>query len=188
MIKPPAVPDLMQRIFIGIPLDPLAQQKIDAFLKPIMASQPDIRWVPRTNRHLTLAFLGAIPMPVAEQLLLLSEEAYRKERSFKYPFSALKRFPHRAGRIIALTGQAGRSLNYLHLSTLRLLDWCMIHIDQEAFRPHITLGRIKKPGQSKVKFDLPADINIHVTKIVIYKSTLTSRGSVYSCLKEIQLN
>jgi len=182
------VPEGTQRIFIGIPVGENTQAGINELLKPIKAQQQYVRWVTENNRHLTLAFLGNIPLSAVEHILCLSEETYRREKRFQFRLSALSRFPTPAGRILAVTGEPAKSLDHLYQTTLNLLHRSRIRFDRQEFRPHITLGRINKPQQVKEIFDLPVDIAMNITNVVIYQSRLTETGSIYSSLRTLQLN
>lgn len=178
----------MRRIFIGIPVDECARISINELLEPIENTSPDIRWVPESNWHITLAFLGNKPISEVERLLQLPDDIYQQQNSFQYNLSAFTRFPDPAGSIIALVGDPGGPLHRLFQITLDTLQRNRIEFDRKEFQPHITLGRIKKPKYLKTAFDQRIRINLEITKIIVYQSTLTESGSIYSSLKEIRLN
>lgn len=178
----------MQRVFIGIPVDQQAQRHINRLLVPIQNSRQDIRWVAENNRHLTLAFLGNKPINDVENLVGLLDEAYQQEACFQYSLSTLTRFPDAAARIIAVTGIPTAPLDNLFQLTLKLLQRSKLEFDQKKFRPHITLARIRKPRHVKTTIYQQINIKLDITKIILFQSTLTESGSVYSTLKDIQLN
>jgi 2'-5' RNA ligase len=182
------IPHGTQRVFIGIPIDNQSQQHINELLKPIKDSRQDIRWVPENNRHLTLAFLGNRPISEVDNLIQQFDESYQQETRFQYRLSTLERFPDPAGRIIALTNEPAGSLDELFQVTLKLLQRNEIEFSRKKFRPHVTLGRIKRPKHVKKTFDQQININLDITKITLYQSTLSESGSIYLPLKEIQLN
>ena len=184
----PTIPPGTQRIFIGIPIDKHSQRFINELLKPIKDSRRDIRWVPENNRHLTLAFLGDRPISEVDNLIQQFDESYQQETRFQYRLSTLERFPEPAGRIIALTNEPTEPLDNLFQITLKLLQRNEIEFDRKKFRPHVTLGRIKRPKHVKKTFDQQININLDITKIMLYQSRLTEFGSIYSPLKETQLN
>jgi len=177
----------MQRVFIGIPVDIRAQQHINGLLRPLKESRGDIRWVPEINRHLTLAFLGDVPVAEVDILMGLFDETYGKERQFSYSLSMLTRFPKSTGRIIALTGESDRSLDNLFKITLKLLQNNKQSTDPREFRSHVTVGRLKRPKQVKTAFDQRTNIHLEIGRIVLYQSTLTESGPIYSVLKDTKL-
>ena len=178
----------MQRVFIGIPVDKQSQLLINDLLKPIKNSRQDIRWIPENNRHLTLAFLGNRPVSEVDNLLPLLDETYQHETHFQYRLTTLERFPDSAGRIIALTDEPTGPLNNLYQITRKLLQSNNIEFYRKEFRPHITLGRIRKAKQVKTTFDCQTNIKLDISKVIFYQSTLTESGSIYSPLKATQLS
>lgn len=177
----------MQRVFIGIPVDQPAQRRIDELLEPFKNAYRDIRWVAERNRHLTLAFLGDQPPALIENLKRSMDQAYQRETSFQTVFSALARFPDDAGHVVALVREADERLAQLFRITQGLLAQHGLVPEHESFRPHITVGRVRRPRQTKIKINQPTNINLQVDKITLYQSTLTRMGSVYVALKETEL-
>jgi len=177
-----------KRVFVGIPVDKHSRKCIGKLLKTIKAPQKDIRWVAEGNWHLTLAFLGDKPISEVENLFRLFAETYQQEVPFQFNLSKLTRFPGPGGRIIALTGGSTRPMEIIFQNTVELLQRNKIEFARKEFRPHITLGRIKKAKQVRTSFFQQTDIKLDVTKIRFYQSTLTSSGSIYTVLQEAQLN
>ncbi len=177
----------LQRVFIGIPVDGQSQQRINELLKPLKALHQGIRWEPENNRHLTLAFLGDMPIPEVENLLQLFAETYQQERHFDYKLSTLTRFPTTTGRIIALVDDPNGPLSRLFQITRRFLERNDVKLNLKAFRPHITLGRIKRAKHVKTNFDQQTNIKLNINKIAFYQSTLSESGSIYTALKETPL-
>jgi len=143
--------------------------------------------VPERNRHLTLAFLGNVPARVIKNLICSMDKAYRLETSFQTPFSTLRRFPKPTGNIFVLDTEAATRLAFLFQITQEVLAENGLVSDNNPFRPHITLGRIKKASNLKNKFKQTVNINLQVDKITLYQSTLTETGSIYLPLKDTEL-
>lgn len=181
-------PPVMHKVFIGIPIDKNSQRKINELLGPIKKTLQDVRWVPASNRHLTLAFIGNIPGPLVENLSRQFDESYQQEAHFQYNMSSLTRFPDSKGRIIALVDDPARSLNKLFQITLGLLQRNDIEFCRNEFRPHITLGRIKQPKHVTPDIDRQISIKLNIVKIVLYQSTSTETGPIYTTLKLTRLN
>ena len=179
--------NVINRIFIGIACDQQAQRHINEQLRPIRKLPLDIRWVPENNRHLTLAFLGNIPMSCVENLTGLFDQTYQQEKRFQFMLTRLTRFPKLTGRIIALINEPDRPMEKLYQNTLRLLQSNQLELDRKEFRPHMTLGRIRRPKQLKTVFDQKTNICLDVTKITLYQSTMTESGVIYTPLKETHL-
>lgn len=177
----------MVRVFIGIPLDRQCQKQVDELLRPLEQSRQDIRWVPAGNRHLTLAFLGNIPDHEVLKLQHSFAGAYQHETRFHYPLTTLTRFPDTAGRIIALTNDPTRPLDVLFQNTLEMLRENRLKPDRKDFRPHITLGRIKRPRHVKESLAQQVNINLTVGKVRLFQSQSSESGPVYTSLAETHL-
>jgi 2'-5' RNA ligase len=180
-------PSGQRRAFIGIPVDKAFQVQINRVLESVRASRRDISWVPEGNRHLTLAFLGKLPDRQIEALLDSFDQTYRQEQHFEYGFTKLTHFPARSSRLIALTGEPAGALAQLFDRTQAFLEGENARFDRKPFRPHITLGRIKKVQKTNDPFELPVDIRMSVNTLKFFQSTLTRSGSIYSTLREVQL-
>jgi 2'-5' RNA ligase len=188
MVPKPTTPPRTQRIFIGIPVDRHSQQHTNELVKPIRRSRQDIRWEPERNRHLTLAFLGNIQIQEVQNLLQMFDEPYRQEKRFQYKLNTLTRFPDSTGRVIALVDDPTAPLEHLFQITLKLLQENNLKPDRKEFRPHITLGRIKRVKHVKANFSQRANIKLVVDRITLFQSTLSESGSIYSPLKETKLS
>jgi len=182
------IPPGVHRVFIGIPIDENSQQKINKLVKPMKNSSQDVRWVPASHRHLTLAFLGNKPASVVANLIRLFDQTYQQQAHFQYNMSTLTRFPDPEGRIIALVDDPVRPLRNLFRLTLELLQSNNIEFDRKEFRPHITLARIKRAKCVNTDFAQRINITLNIDAIVLYQSALTESGPVYSALKQTRLN
>ena len=177
----------MQRVFLAVPVANRLQKRISGVLAPVRNAHPDIRWVAEQNRHLTLAFLGDQPGPVVEGLVSSMDDAYRRESRFDADFPSLTRFPDARGNIVALVGHAGDRLSRLFEITCGLLAQFGLAPEFKTFKPHITVGRIMRPGLFKTRLLEPANFQLRVDRVTLYQSTLTPAGSVYRALKETGL-
>ena len=143
--------------------------------------------MPENNRHLTLAFLGNRPAGVVESIVGTMDQAYKKEMSFQTGFSSLMRFPNSSGNILALVFKVDAQMAHLYQVTQELLVANGFEFSRTQFRPHITLGRIKRNRQLKSTLNQQTNISLQVGKITFYQSTLTQAGSIYLALKETGL-
>lgn len=170
-----------------MPVDGQAQDHINRLLRPLVQSHPNLRWVPESNRHLTLAFLGDVPVSLVEKLVGLFDEAYGREAAFQFRLTRLARFPEPNSRIVALTGEAGGSLDKLFQITTRLLRDTGQEVDSRAFLPHVTLARLGRKRQGRVKLDQTVSVVLNASQVRLYRSVLTEAGAIYTVLKETKL-
>jgi len=176
------------RVFIGIGCDAHVQEQAGEIIEPLKKTLPGTRWVAPVNRHLTLAFLGDIPASGLDSLMHEFDRIYQGERSFTYRLTRLCRFPNPSGSIIALTGEPEGPVKDLYQTTMSLLKTVQLQSVRNIFRPHITLGRIKNPEKVRSKIDQRTKVDLRITKITLYQSTLTPGGSIYTTLKESWLH
>jgi 2'-5' RNA ligase len=182
MVMNDSITDGPQRIFIGVPLDNDAQVAVDSLLGPLSAQGQNLRLVPAEKRHLTLAFLGNIPGSDAELLAAYFDEAYRLAGRFQYQFSALQRFPNARGRVVALTGAPSETLHHLFELTTDMLKSLALSYDTKKFRPHVTLARLRNPRLTGFAINEKVNVGLDVSRVVLYRSTLTNTGSMYQFL------
>jgi 2'-5' RNA ligase len=173
-----------QRIFIGVPVDGQAQNHIDRLLKQLIQMHPRLRWVPECNRHLTLAFLGDVPVSLVHQLMGLFDETYGQEASFQFPLTRLAPFPKPNSGIIALTGEVDRSLEKLFRITARSLRGIGQEVDTREFLPHVTLVRLGRRKHASLRLEQAVEVVLNAAQVRLYRSTLTESGPIYSVLKE----
>jgi 2'-5' RNA ligase len=178
----------VQRVFIGIPIDENSQETINSSLEPIKRLDLNVRWVPEKNRHLTLAFPGEQPVSVVENLVQQFDQTYQSERRFQYCMSTLTRFPDPEGRIVAIVDDPIPPMLRLFQITGDLLKTNNIDFDRREFRPHITLGRIKQAKQVKISLARQLALPLNVDRVVLYQSTFTESGPVYTKLKQTLLD
>jgi 2'-5' RNA ligase len=178
----------VRRIFIGIPVDQQAQKQINVLLKPIKKLPVDIYWIPEPNRHLTLAFLGNVPVGRIRNLVGSFDKVYQRSGRFQFKLTMLNRFPGRMGRIIALVNDPDTTLQDVYQITLDLVQSNGLELDRKKFRPHVTLGKIRRAHQVKETINQPTDICLNVSNVRLYESTMTDSGVVYTSLKDAQLS
>lgn len=170
-----------------MPVDGRAQGYINRLVRPLVQTHPGLRWVPEHNRHLTLAFLGDVPVPVADELIELFDETYGREASFQFSLTRLAPFPKPSSGLIALTGEVDGSLENLFRITARLLRNTGQEVDARAFLPHVTLARLGRERHGGLGFDQSANVILNATHVRLYRSTLTESGPIYRVLKETTL-
>ena len=167
------------RLFIAIDLPLEAKNSLDS-LKPEL-SKIRARLVPKDNYHVTLKFLGEVEDEFVPRIISSLQEI--KFQPFRVSLEAAGAFPgeHIANSIWVSAGPAE------HLMRVKeLVDRALPRFrDEHAFKAHITLARL----ESEDVRDVLARINqrlekkeILVSRVTLYKSTLTPKGPVYEKL------
>jgi 2'-5' RNA ligase len=74
------------------------------------------------------------------------------------------------------------------MTTRDMLQVYGLDFERKKFRPHVTLARIRDPKHPLTKFDRQVQVEIDVNRVVLYRSTLTQSGSIYTELAEAELH
>lgn len=145
-----------------------------------------VKWVPLDNMHITVAFLGQV-----------------RDRSVKAIKKAIDKTEFKSMNITV--GDIGffrrdsiPSVMYLKPMGTETMEKCAnrmrsnlsdmnIHFDRKPFAPHITLARMKH-GESAMlvydyvnnKLDRQAGAEYTIKNMVLYESTFTQKGPVYT--------
>lgn len=183
------------RSFIAIEIeDGAALAKLIEARDRLTATGADIKPVEDQNIHLTLRFLGEIPLSLVNWICSeLKDVEYNK---FSMRVKGLGAFPtiQRPRVIWAGVAEGARQVTELHEAVEAILRKRGLEPEREEFIPHITLARVKgsRGINELVKALLAmADSDFGtspVSKIVVKKSLLTPRGPIYSdiCAHELR--
>jgi 2'-5' RNA ligase len=178
------------RTFLALDLDASLRDRLAAAARALPEAGSKIRWVAPENLHVTLKFLGDVPeTDVADVCNAIGELAGRVE-PFDFDVSHLCCIPpggkvrmvwadvrEPTGRMASVFEQAETALSRLGFPR-----------ERRGFRPHITLGRVKFTRNAaglRAAAAQYADTlfgSQHAGEIVVYRSELTPRGSIYTPL------
>ena len=182
------------RTFIAIPLR--IPQELHHTMKHFQKefSAERIRWIGPSHMHITLRFIGDIPETKVNAVKAHFGETYDAFERFELRLSGLGTFNHRSALKVLWAGfEGGDILRELHLATQRMLDEIVLLPDPNAFRPHLTLARIKRlreGGRFKQEVDRFRNRDFGtcgVDEVVFYRSELRSSGAVYEILEKAEL-
>jgi len=177
----------MSRYFLAVDFDNEIREKINRIVKNYQKSEEQsyhhqIRWIPNSNWHLTLAFLGHVDASKVTQLSL--DLKLLKNKKCSLNFTKCEVFPARKPSVIALRAQANESINQLKEDINSVLRGLGITHSDKKLLPHISIARIK----SGINL-APQDINLRLqlTNITLFKSLPSHKGVRYECLERVEL-
>ncbi|MCO1333281.1 RNA 2',3'-cyclic phosphodiesterase [Microbulbifer sp. OS29] len=179
------------RLFIGVQPDQAAQDFLDKLVDRLGA-QPSVQrttsthWTMRTNRHITLCFLGQTPNQLIPALKTgLAAISHSNKESLEVA-SSLDAFPGNESNLIAAELVASEQLKALNQSCSALVKKLGIETKSRLFRPHITLARNKDGFGDFIPIKLNHKINLN--NIVLYQSEPVIDGSsLYTQLQKTRL-
>lgn len=156
------------------------------------------RWVKRHNIHLTLKFLGQVPSEQLEAVYRAVAQACEGRPPFVLTVTDLHCLPDlRRPRVICVgvqeeTGELVR----LHEAVERELGQLGFPAERRRFRPHLTLGRVRKQAarqqvatlaKSVAAYEVSDRVQMRVDGVSVVRSELTPEGPLYTRLFEAPL-
>ncbi|MDD5382603.1 MAG: RNA 2',3'-cyclic phosphodiesterase [Candidatus Margulisbacteria bacterium] len=183
------------RAFISVELPDEVKKKIAELITELKEIDLAVKWVETRNLHITLKFLGGVKENDLDELIEISTKAVAGSSSFNARFESLGTFPEgKNPRVIWVgTEEGGDKLCQLAESLENELSKAGFKRGEKAFKPHITIGRIKgNKGVDKLKekmmnYKNPGFGAALIDRVHIMKSTLTPKGPVYETIKEVRL-
>lgn len=152
-----------------------------------------VRWVEPANLHVTLKFLGDVEPERLNRLADRLSEALRETKRVPMTVEGAGAFPDaKRPRVI----WAGLREQDLLRGLFEQVDAASAAVgferDRKPFRAHLTLGRIKRPGDVSSTLDDPSLRGYHsetqpADRVTLFRSQLTPKGAVYSALYQVQL-
>ncbi|RIJ46840.1 RNA 2',3'-cyclic phosphodiesterase [Maribellus luteus] len=153
-----------------------------------------INWVQEDNFHLTLRFLGNTSRFQAEQLSERFAEVASGFTSFEFAVKGVGYFKSKGSpRVLFLKISDSEQLSALASEIETSVVAAGFQEEQKAFRPHLTLGRIKHLGNRNrfcsIVDDLPEALyqRVKVSEFIFYQSILRPEGPVYQPIETFQL-
>ena len=180
----------MPRLFTAIDPPSAAVERLRAFCD---GQDPpfDARWTPPANYHVTLRFIGNVDAARAETLeaALADVEAPR----FTAEPAGLSVLPsRRRPRVLMLALDPTEPLRALHRAVDGALATAGVERESRAYRPHVTLARLRKADPKAVHRFLrnaPAldPGPFPVERFVLYESSLQPDNAVHTARRKYAL-
>jgi 2'-5' RNA ligase len=177
------------RSFLAFELPEDIKQIVTRVSGEIRKSSLDVRWVRPEFIHLTVVFMGDIqseqvsPMGESLNAVCTNHEPFR---IFLKPMGC---FPNSRNPRVIWLGIGGdlERMSRFRDDLQHALSPFGIKEEDRAFRPHLTLGRFKKPGKRQAELeqllakygDLSSPACI-LDELVLFRSDLKPGGAVYS--------
>ena len=158
--------------------------KLEAVKKP-----PKVTWVRPNTLHVTLKFLGELEPPVVERIQDLLAPPL-PIAPFQLDWRGIGTFPSnrnpRALWLGVINGAAPLAQVEAEVSR-RLAGEAAIEIEDRAFLPHLTLGRVKMAGEGIDWPKLLQSVEVKrasstVDRVTLYRSVLSQQGPNYTDL------
>ena len=182
----------MIRAFIAVEIDAPHKEKLSALISYLKKSNASVKWVTENQMHLTLKFLGNIGQENVQKISGVLKATAGDFSTFNILFSKIGAFPnYERPRIIWLGIEKGKeSLKLLNNKVECELEKIGFSKEKREYKAHLTLGRVKSlkniPGLSRLinEADLQFQDEIKIDKLILFQSTLTPKGAIYTPLTQ----
>ncbi|UXD21826.1 hypothetical protein IPA_08570 [Ignicoccus pacificus DSM 13166] len=183
------------RAFIAVDIEGELAGKLGRLAESLKQTGADVKIVEVENFHITLRFLGNIPVDMIDEIEKVMQKAAQSGRRHKIRLKGVGAFPSPyRPRVIWVGVEGDEVLAEMARILERELRKMGFRPETKGFTAHVTLARVKGPrGRERLTewIESMKDIDLgefEVTNIRLKKSTLTPRGPIYETLREVKLD
>ena len=173
------------RLFIALEIPQIMQDEISGLVRPLRSCVPG-RFVPRENRHVTLAFLGDAPASLLPDIEEALEAAANGIGRIALQPDRLGKFGRSSDATLWLGLAESPELTMLSATLREELRRRDIPFDDKPFLAHVTLARRARIPQGNLP-PLPFPGLAYATHAAVFKSILSSEGASYEEIYGIDL-
>ncbi len=194
--------DETYRAFIAIELPGDLRRRIKEHVDRLRAAYAEVRasWSREDNLHLTLKFLGDVPVSRVPDLSEACRKSARQLAPFDLVISGCGTFPpHGKPKVLwlgienAAAEQRSSAVSPEHpllLLHAAIEDHCAaagFARESRAYHPHLTIARIREARHTRALSERHkqigfAPLSFTVTELILFRSELSSRGSKHTPL------
>ncbi len=182
------------RTFISFDPPEDIYRDIVALQDELRECRADVKWENRNQMHVTIKFLGGVEESMLPSVIDTVEQCAKNAKQFGVSFQELGAFPNKRRPRVFWIGCVNEDGVLLKLkedldTTLRPLGF---PVEDRAFHPHVTLGRVKERGNvrnllSMLEKRIFEPHAARIDGIFVMKSVLKPSGAEHSALKAIRL-
>ncbi|MFO7650881.1 MAG: RNA 2',3'-cyclic phosphodiesterase [bacterium] len=179
------------RAFLAVEVSDEARGQVTTLLDKLREHRgAAVRWVKPDVMHLTLVFLGEVPEGFIRSADERLAEVLPPVSSFSCRLAGLGAFPSpQRARVVWVGVDTGRdALISVQRAASRALERIGHQPERRSFSPHLTLGRLREPGDvSPLLGTQFVSECFPVGRVVLFRSVLKPQGPEYSVLHEYRL-
>ncbi|MFN3360822.1 MAG: RNA 2',3'-cyclic phosphodiesterase [Pseudanabaenaceae cyanobacterium] len=175
------------RAFLAIPPDRSAHALLREYQQCLIATEGSqgIRWVKPEQFHLTVRFLGNLSPGQIQALVALLNHSLRRNGHLSLTLGAPVFFPAHRPHTIVCPVPTTPALQQLVDLGEKCAQAVGVEAERRQFQGHITLGRCKDMPMQRnrpvLAYD-PPQLPWIATALVLYQSSLTPQGAIYTQL------
>ncbi|MFN2577352.1 MAG: RNA 2',3'-cyclic phosphodiesterase [Pyrinomonadaceae bacterium] len=199
------------RTFIAVEIPNGIRRRVTKHIDQLRSQVPDVRasWTREDNLHLTLKFLGEVPIARIPILSNAVAEASHDMKPFRLIVSSCGAFPARGRPKVLWIGVEARNAGLMPASSPSETQASSLHVLQEtlehhcetagfdrearAYQPHLTIARLRDSRGSRELAEYHQRAGFPqqaftVSELVVFRSELSSKGSKHTALSRHELN
>lgn len=181
------------RTFCAIELTYDVRTRLQDHVRRLREAVPDssASWSKPENVHLTLKFFGNVPTQSLSKISAACSRVAEEFQSFQISIGGTGVFPRRSRPQVLWVGVEDSSGGLLDLQGRLEEEFAREGFPREdrGFRPHLTIARLRKPEDARklaethiqTRFALTA---MHVNELVLFRSQLSPKGSIYTVISK----
>ncbi|PJA86629.1 MAG: RNA 2',3'-cyclic phosphodiesterase [Candidatus Moranbacteria bacterium CG_4_9_14_3_um_filter_42_9] len=180
---------MKRKIFISINIPEKFRKRL---VKATTVWQPlPIKWTKEKNLHITIDFLGHVSDNLIAGICEKVHDTVRNSEIFDLEFDSIMLGPTKEqSRMIWLSGKISEEMRILQEQIEKSLD--IFVASKKTFRPHITLGRIRKNKwealKESPKIEVKFPLIVSVESVEVMASDFTDDGPEYTIIKSCPLS
>ena len=184
------------RTFIAVDVSSAIRNAASRIINRLSVDTVDFNWVEKDNLHVTLNFLGDVEETEVPGVCRLVSDTVAEFGSFELSVKGLGCFPKPEKPRVMWMGieSGGEELTSLNERLSTALETMRFPRERNDYRPHLTLGRIRRGGRWNPSLTLAVEKGqdlvggtMVVNEVVVYSSYLDRTGPTYTAMSRIEI-
>ena len=179
----------MPRIFIAALLPEDIKNEISSIVEDAGSCISGVKWEKADKIHITLNFIGNVDSLTSEKVFNRLNDIIPESGPISLTFSHIDAFPDfKRPRVMVIRLKHSEELLSLKEKIDEELSVLGIESETRTFKPHITIGRVKKGFRQTGKAVKIGKNVFQVSSIALVKSELRKEGAEYNNLGVYKLS
>jgi RNA 2',3'-cyclic 3'-phosphodiesterase len=182
-----------KRLFFAISLPDTIKEIINTQEKELIKSGSGIKWVNQENLHITLKFLGEVPLAKIDSLKKIIDQNFNSQKTFKASLVNIGAFPSIDSPQIIWAGFNTENNILAQLVEKLETELSGLGFKKEVrkFQTHATIGRARSKQNMTSLIERIRTINedhkrydFQIDNLTLFESKLSPKGPKYSILHQ----
>lgn len=181
---------MQRKVFIGVDLPNQVKKRLSQKIE--QWKDLPVKWIGFDNLHLTLLFLGYVDEEMVPEICIQINNVCKKSSAFDVVLERITLGPEDAeqAKMFWLTGPPNEELKKLRENIEEII--LGLRNEKNIFRPHITLGRIRKNKWEQLsaipKVDEAFSVSVPVDSVQVFESVMENGKRKFISLENCPLS